>query len=256
MIELIKVSKAFGPDVAVNAVSLSVARGAFLALMGESGSGKTTTLNMINRLTEASSGQILVDNVDVLSMDAVALRRQMGFVFQEVGLFPHMTVSQNIAITPSLLKWPPAEIDARVDELLELVQLGAAGLKDRLPAELSGGQRQRVGIARALAAKPHIMLMDEPFGALDPLIRDGLASDYRAIHDRLGLTTVLVTHDVTEAFLLADRVAIMRDGILVQVGTPNELSKHPADEMVRNMVEMPRRRAERLSQTLSGVKTA
>lgn len=256
MIELIEVSKTFGSGLAVNNVSLSVARGEFLALMGDSGSGKTTTLNMINRLTEPSSGCILVDDVDVLTVDAVALRRRMGFVFQEVGLFPHMTVSQNISITPSLLHWPQPKIELRVDELLTLVQLDARDLRNRLPAELSGGQRQRVGIARALAAQPGIMLMDEPFGALDPLIRDEIASDYRTIHNRLGLTTVLVTHDVTEAFLLADRVAVMRDGAVVQIGTPNELSKNPADDLVRRMVEMPRRRAERLSQTISGVKIA
>src|ERR1700744_2757066 len=233
MIDLQNVSKSFGNGrPAVDDVSLHVGRGEFLALMGDSGSGKTTTLNMINRLTEPTNGRVLVDGADVLTRDPVTLRRQIGFVFQEIGLFPHMTVAQNIAITPRLLGWPQADIEARVKELLSLVRLDAAGIAGRLPSELSGGQRQRVGIARALAARPHIMLMDEPFGALDPLIRDELATDYRAIHDTLGLTTVMVTHDMTEAFLLADRVAIMRGGRLVQIGTPQDLLNKPADEDV------------------------
>jgi osmoprotectant transport system ATP-binding protein len=257
MIDLQDVSKAFGNGrPAVDDVSLCIARGEFVALMGESGSGKTTTLNMINRLTEPTSGRILVEDVDVRTRDPVMLRRQIGFVFQQIGLFPHMTVAQNIAVTPHLLHWTSADIDARVKELLSLVRLDFGGIAARLPSELSGGQRQRVGIARALAARPHIMLMDEPFGALDPLIRDELATDYRAIHDALGLTTVLVTHDVTEALLLADRVAVMRGGRLIQIGAPQDLLNNPVDEDVRRMIDMPRRRARRLADAMHAAQTA
>ena len=248
MIRLENLSKRFGERAAaVNGVSLDVADGEFLALIGESGSGKTTTLNMINRLTEPTEGRVLIDGVDVRAGDPVMLRRRIGFVFQEIGLFPHMTVAENIAITPRLLGWPASETDMRVRELLELVQLDFATIAGRFPAQLSGGQRQRIGVARALAAKPKIMLMDEPFGALDALIRDELAGEYRAIHDKLGLTTILVTHDMTEAFLLADRIAVMRDGDLLQIATPKELAAAPADDFVRRMIEIPRRRAEKLA---------
>jgi osmoprotectant transport system ATP-binding protein len=251
MIELENLTKQFGTRApAVRGVSLRVADGEFLVLIGESGSGKTTTLNMINRLTEPTSGRVMIDGEDVRAGDAVSVRRKMGFVFQEVGLFPHMTVGENIGITPRLLGWPASEIDARVHELLGLVQLESAAAASRFPAQLSGGQRQRVGLARALAARPKIMLMDEPFGALDALIRDELAADYRAIHDKLGLTTILVTHDMTEAFLLADRIAVMRDGELLQVATPKELAAAPADDFVKRLIEIPRRRAEKLARAM------
>lgn len=250
MIELQRVSKTYGATRAVDAVSFAVARGEFLAIIGESGSGKTTTLNMMNRLIEPSSGRILIDGADVAAADPVMLRRQIGFVFQEIGLFPHLSVAENIAITPRLLGWPPAEIDRRIAELLALVRLDQGAIETRMPAQLSGGQQQRVGLARALAAKPHIMLMDEPFGALDPLIRDELATDYRAIHDKLGLTTVLVTHDMTEALLLADRIAVMRDGRLLQIALAQELFASPADDYVRALIDMPRRRARRLADAM------
>jgi osmoprotectant transport system ATP-binding protein len=233
----------------VRGVNLRVGDGEFLVLFGESGSGKTTTLNMINRLVEPSEGRVLIDGADVRTGDPAALRRKIGFVFQEIGLFPHMTVAENIAITPRLLHWPAAEIDARVRELLELVQLDFAAVAARFPAQLSG-QRQRIGVARALAARPKIMLMDEPFGALDALIRDELAAEYRAIHDKLGLTTILVTHDMTEAFLLAGRIAVMRDGELLQVATPKELAARPANDFVRRMIEIPRHRAEKLAKAM------
>lgn len=251
MIELENLTKRYG-DAApvVRDVTLRVEDGEFLVLIGESGSGKTTTLNTINRLAEPTSGRVLIDGDDVRSGDPVALRRQIGFVFQEVGLFPHMTVAENIAITPRLLGWPEVDIAARVRELLSLVQLGNADIAHRVPTQLSGGQRQRVGVARALAARPRIMLMDEPFGALDALIRDELAADYRAIHDQLGLTTILVTHDMTEAFLLADRIAVMREGVLLQIATPKELVAAPANNFVRRMIEIPRRRAEKLAATM------
>jgi osmoprotectant transport system ATP-binding protein len=234
----------------VQALSFAAGDGEFLVLIGESGSGKTTTLNMINRLVEPSAGAIRVGGEDALKSDPVSLRRRMGYVFQGAGLFPHMTAGENIAVTPRLLGWPKHDIDARVDELLNLVRLTPAEYRARLPRELSGGQQQRVALARALAARPKIMLMDEPFGALDPLIRDDLAEDYRQIHERLGLTTIFVTHDMTEAMLLGDRIAVMRDGALIQIGTPNELLSNPADEFVKALVDTPRNRARRLAQAL------
>ncbi len=252
MIELQDISKTYGEGggAAVRRLSFAVAAGEFLVLIGESGSGKTTTLNMINRLIEPSEGRIRVDGEDILAVDAVGLRRHMGYVFQGAGLFPHMTVGENVAVTPRLLNWPKADIAARVDELLELMRLAPAEYRARFPRQLSGGQAQRVALARALAAKPKIMLMDEPFGALDPIIRDDLAEDYRRIHAELGLTTVFVTHDMTEALMLADRIAVMRDGALLQIGTPNELLAAPADDFVRALVETPKKRARRLADVL------
>src|SRR5882724_3318016 len=235
-----------GRVVAVDDVSLDVAEGEFLAIVGGSGSGKTTLLRLANRLIESDQGHITVEGEDVRNVDAIGLRRRIGYVFQSGGLFPHLTVAGNIGITPKLLGWPSGEIAARVDELLDLVRLDRAQYRDRLPHELSGGQRQRVGVARALAAKPRIVLMDEPFGALDPLTRDALGDDYRALHRKFGLTTVMITHDMTEAILLADRVAVMRSGRLLAEGTPAELSAS-GDAYVGELLRTPRRQAERLS---------
>ncbi len=221
----------------------------FLALIGPSGCGKTTTLGLINRLVEPTEGTVRIGGRDIAASDPAALRRGIGYVFQEAGLFPHLTVSGNIAVTPRLLGWSPAEIQSRVTELLDLVRLDPARFAGRMPHELSGGQRQRVALARALAARPPILLLDEPFGALDPLTRDEVARDVRRIHGELGLTTVMVTHDMTEALLLADRIAVMRDGRLVQVGTPRELVAHPADAFVSTMLETPRRRAAAVGRT-------
>ena len=230
---------------AVDDVSLEVAEGEFLAIVGGSGSGKTTLLRLANRLIEADTGHIRIEGEDVRSADPVALRRRIGYVFQSGGLFPHMSVAGNIGITPKLLGLPAAEIASRVDELLDLVRLDRAQYRDRFPHELSGGQRQRVGVARALAAKPRIVLMDEPFGALDPLTRDALGDDYRALHKKLGLTTVMITHDMTEAILLADRIAVMRAGRLLAQGTPLELTEND-DAYVGELLRTPRRQAERL----------
>ena len=244
MIDLIDLSKHYDSrGAAVENLTLRVETGEFLVLAGLSGSGKSTTLAMINRLVEPSRGVVLIDGVDSREIDSVVLRRQIGFVFQDVGLFPHMTIAENAGIVLRLVRTRAKEIEARVDDLLQLVRLPAPRFRDEFPAALSGGQRQRVGVARALAARPHIMLMDEPFGAIDPLTRDELASDYRKIHEQLGLTTILVTHDMTEAILLADRIALMRDGRLVQAGTPRELLSRPVDDFVRAMMASPRRRA-------------
>jgi osmoprotectant transport system ATP-binding protein len=245
-----------GAAYAVREVTLDVPKGTFFVLIGESGSGKTTTLHLINRLIEPSAGSVQVDGADVRGLDPATLRRGIGFVFQAVGLFPHMSIGENIAITPRLLGWPAARIRARVDELMELVQLLPGRFRDRFPAELSGGQQQRAGVARALAARPGVMLMDEPFGALDPLIRDDLAAEYRAIHETLGLTTVMVTHDITEAFLLADQMAIMREGRIVQAGAPRQILESPADDYVRSLLETPRRHARRLAEAMGIAGTA
>ena len=251
LIAYAQVGKSFGGGrgaervLAVDDVSLDVAEGEFLAIVGGSGSGKTTLLRLANRLIDADSGSITVEGEDVRAVDPVSLRRRIGYVFQSGGLFPHMSVADNIGITPKLQGMPAVDISSRVDELLDLVRLDRAQHRDRLPHELSGGQRQRVGVARALAARPRIVLMDEPFGALDPLTRDALGDDYRALHRKLGLTTVMITHDMTEAILLADRVAVMRSGRLLALGTPSELSDS-ADAYVGELLRTPRRQAERL----------
>ncbi|MDP3690907.1 ATP-binding cassette domain-containing protein [Bradyrhizobium sp.] len=234
---------------AVDDVSLEIAEGEFLVIVGGSGSGKTTLLRLANRLIDADQGQITVEGDDVRSVDPIQLRRRIGYVFQSGGLFPHFSVSGNIGITPKLIGTPPDEIAARVDELLDLVRLDRALYRDRFPHELSGGQRQRVGVARALAARPRIVLMDEPFGALDPLTRDALGDDYRELHRKLGLTTVMITHDMTEALLLADRIAVMRGGKLLAQGTPAQLSRSE-DPYVGELLRTPRRQAERLNALL------
>jgi osmoprotectant transport system ATP-binding protein len=235
---------------AVDDLSLDVTAGEFLAIVGGSGSGKTTLLRLTNRLIDPDAGTITVAGEDIAGVDPIRLRRRIGYVFQSGGLFPHMSIAGNIGITPRLLGAPKSEIAARVDELLDLVQLDRAQYRDRFPHELSGGQRQRVGVARALAAKPHIVLMDEPFGALDPMTRDALGNDYRALHARLGLTTVMITHDMTEALLLADRAAVMREGRLLALGTAAELSCSD-DPYVGELLGTPRRQAERLRAALS-----
>ncbi len=244
MIQLRSLTKRYGDTVVVDRVSLTVDSGELVVLLGGSGSGKTTTLKMINRLVEPSEGSVLIDGVDVSTLPSHELRRQIGYVFQEIGLFPHMTVADNVGITPSLLGWDDSLIAARVDELLALVELDPDTVRHRRPDELSGGQRQRVGVARALAARPSILLLDEPFGAVDPLTRRHLQESLVRIRHEVGLSAVFVTHDMVEALLLGDRIAVLHEGRLVQVGTPHELLTAPADDYVGELMRTPRRQAE------------
>jgi osmoprotectant transport system ATP-binding protein len=243
MIEIQHLTKRYGSTLAVDGFSLEIAAGELIVLLGESGCGKTTTLKMINRLIEPSAGRVYLDGHDVESVEPHELRRRIGYVFQKIGLFPHMTVAQNVGVTLTLLGRDRESIARRVDALLELVELDPVAMRDRRPAELSGGQQQRVGVARALAAEPRVMLLDEPFGALDPLTRARLQESFARIRRDLGLTAVFVTHDIVEALLLGDRIAVMDHGRLVQVGTPHALMTTPADDSVRQMMDTPRRQA-------------
>jgi osmoprotectant transport system ATP-binding protein len=247
LIELVHVTKSFdrGRSHALRDVSLRIDNGGFVALVGTSGAGKTTALKMINRLIEPDCGEVRFEGEAVESFDAPTLRRRIGYVFQGIGLFPHMTVGENIAITPRLLRWPKGDIEARVTELLDLVELPRS-FAARFPHALSGGERQRAGVARAIAARPRVMLMDEPFGALDPVTRDTLGNAYRVLHDRLGMTTVMVTHDVQEAVLLADRIVVMGSGRVVADGAPGALLSGHASAEASALMAMPRRQAERI----------
>jgi len=251
IIELRGVSKRYGALAAVDDLSLALDAGSFTALLGGSGSGKTTALKTINGLVTPDAGQVLIDGAPAGAEPPHVLRRRIGYVFQEIGLFPHMTVAENIAVAPRLAGWDRPKIAARVTELLDLVAL-PADIAQRLPAALSGGQRQRVGVARALAASPKIMLMDEPFGALDPVTRDALGRDYRALHERLGLTTLMVTHDVWEALLLADRIVVMDAGKVLADATPAALLRGHSDRRVQALMETPRRQAERVRAMAEG----
>ena len=255
MIELQHLTKQYGERVAVRDLSLTVAEGELLVLLGGSGSGKTTTLKMINRLIEPSAGSVLVDGRDVAELAPHDLRRRIGYAFQQVGLFPHMTVGENVGVTPALLGWTEDTIRRRVDELLALVELDPDETRDRRPDQLSGGQQQRVGVARALAARPRLMLLDEPFGALDPLTRHRLQESFVRIRRELGLTAVFVTHDMVEALVLGDRIAVMEAGHLVQTGPPRTLMDEPATDYVRRLLDTPRREA-RLVESLLGSGTS
>jgi len=246
VIEFLDVSKLYGERRVVQHVTLEIGRGELVALLGESGSGKTTLLKMVNRLIDPDHGTVRVDGRDVQAEDAVMLRRRIGYVIQHVGLLPHLDVADNVALVPRLVNWAPDKIRARVDELLDLVGLPPRIYRARFPEQLSGGQRQRVGVARALAARPGVLLLDEPFGALDPITRAGLQRELRRIHGELELTTVIVTHDMVEALTLADRIAVLRDGKLLQLATPAELMASPADDYVAALVAMARQQGEQL----------
>lgn len=232
MIEFHDVSKTFAGRPATSHLNLHFAEGAFSVLIGTSGSGKSTTLKMINRLVEHDSGTIRFAGEEIRSLPVLELRRRMGYAIQSIGLFPHWTVAQNIATVPQLEKWSRGKINERVDELMALLGLDAS-LRNRYPHQLSGGQQQRVGVARALAANPQVLLMDEPFGALDPVTRGALQAEMSRIHRILGRTIVLVTHDIDEALRLADRLVLMDHGEVVQQGTPLELLTSPANDFVR-----------------------
>jgi osmoprotectant transport system ATP-binding protein len=246
VIEFANVSKRFGTATwAVRNVSLEIGEGEFVAVLGESGSGKTTLVKMVNRLVDADEGKVIVAGKDVRETDAVQLRRTIGYVIQQVGLLPHLTIADNIAMVPTLLGWTEAAKSARVTELLALVGLPEMGA--RFPDQLSGGQRQRIGLARALAARPKLMVLDEPFGALDPITRVALQGELRRVHKELALTSVMVTHDIVEALTLADRIAVMYRSELRQVGTPAELVAKPADEYVAQLMGMAKHQAEQLA---------
>jgi osmoprotectant transport system ATP-binding protein len=238
MIQLDALTKTFPgvPMPAVDRLSLDIPDGTTCVLIGPSGCGKTTTMRMINRLIEPTSGRIILDGEDVTAIDPVALRRRIGYVIQQIGLFPHMTIAGNIATVPRLLGWDQAKIAARIDEMLTLVGLEPSRFRNRFPRELSGGQRQRVGVARALAADPPVMLMDEPFGAIDPITRANLQNEFLRILRHLKKTVIFVTHDIDEAIKMGDRIAILKDGRLVQYGTPDEILSRPANDFVAEFV--------------------
>jgi osmoprotectant transport system ATP-binding protein len=240
VVELDHLTKRYGPPSskpAVSELSLTIPAGEICVLVGPSGCGKTTTMKMINRLVEPTSGRVLIDGEDVTRMPVVELRRRIGYVIQQVGLFPHMTVAQNVAVVPRLLNWPAPKIRARVDELLDLVGLEPATYRDRYPAALSGGERQRIGVGRALAADPPVMLMDEPFGAVDPIRRDRLQNEFLRLQAQVRKTIVFVTHDVDEAIKMADRIAILQiGGVLAQYDKPETILSAPASEFVERFV--------------------
>lgn len=236
MIELINISKRFGSTTAVDSISLKVESGEFCCLVGTSGCGKSTTLRMINRLIEHSDGEIHIDQQPIRSFREETLRRRIGYAIQSTGLFPHWTVACNIGLVPRLLKWPKARIDARVEELMALLGLSMDEFASKYPDQLSGGQAQRVGVARALAADPDILLMDEPFGALDPITRESLQLELRDLQARLGKTIVFVTHDMDEALTLADRLVVMHEGQIMQQGHPLSVLRDPANDFVASLL--------------------
>jgi len=213
-------------------LTLEIEEGETLVLLGTSGSGKTTTMKMVNRLIEPTSGIILIDDRDILEQDPINLRRQIGYAIQHIGLFPHMTVAENIAVVPRLLRWSEQQINERIDHLLSMVDLEPVSFRERFPCQLSGGQRQRVGVARALAADPPIVLMDEPFGALDPITRELLQNEFLELESEIKKTIIFVTHDVFEAVKIGDRIALLDAGKLQQLSTPQELVENPANEFV------------------------
>jgi osmoprotectant transport system ATP-binding protein len=252
MIEITALCKNYGATTVVDRVSLSIARGSITVIVGTSGSGKSTLLRMINRLVEPSSGRVVIDGNDTASEPPHVLRRRIGYVIQGHGLFPHRTVAENIATVPKLLGWTAARTQERVDELLHIFQLEPQEYGDKYPHQLSGGQQQRVGVARALAGKPTVLLMDEPFGALDPIIRGKAQDDLRDIQRRFGTTIVLVTHDIDEAFRLGDHVAVMSRGQMLQYDVPAHLLTRPADPFISRLTGTGDRAMKLLSLTTAG----
>ena len=238
MIELNRVTKIYpgATQPAVDSVSLTVPQGEICVFIGPSGCGKTTLMRLINRLIPLTSGSISVDGKDIMTLNPIELRRQIGYVIQQVGLFPHMTVRDNIATVPKLLSWTKAKIDERVDELLGLVNLDPKEFRDRYPRQLSGGQAQRIGVARAMAADPTTLLMDEPFGAIDPINREVLQDEFLRIQAKLKKTIIFVTHDINEAIKMGQRVVLLQDGRLVQAGLPDELLNRPVNEFAKSFV--------------------
>src|SRR5256712_3049871 len=254
-VELREVTKRYGDTVAVDRLSFTVPAGRICVLVGPSGCGKTTSLRMVNRLIEPTSGEILIDGENVLQGDPTALRRRLGYATERPGLFPPQTVADTIATVPRLLGWPKQRIQARVEELLALIGLDPRML-GRYPAQLSGGERQRVGVARAMAAKPPVMLMDEPFAAVDPIVRERLQNEFLRLQRDQGITVIFVTHDIDEAIKLGDRVAIMRTGKLVQYAPPGELLAHPTDDFVAQFVGSDRGLKRLSLLTVGGVELA
>jgi len=236
MIEIDQVTKSYGDRRVVDSLSLTVAAGDFCVLLGSSGCGKSTTLRMVNRLIAIDSGSIRVAGEDVTQVPPEMLRRRIGYAIQSIGLFPHWTVEDNIATVPRLLKWPQGQIRDRVTELLQLFRLEPESYRDKYPHRLSGGEQQRVGVARALAGDPQLLLMDEPFAAVDPITRDALQAELARIHQAMTKTIVFVTHDIEEALRLATQIAIMNEGRIVQLGSPLEILEHPANDFVGDFV--------------------
>lgn len=237
MITFENVTKVYSDEtVAIEEISFEVEEGTTTVLVGPSGCGKTTTMTLVNRLEDPTEGTVYYDGTDIQELDKVELRRDIGYVIQEIGLFEHMTVGENVATVPELRGWDQERIDERVDELLDLMGLPANEYRDQYPTELSGGQQQRIGVARALAADPDVLLMDEPFGALDPLTRTELQNEFLGIQDRINTTILFVTHDIDEALKMGDKIAIFDVGELVQYGKPQEILEHPANEFVEEFI--------------------
>lgn len=242
VIQYIDVCKKFpgSSRYAVDRVSAEIESGEFITILGSSGCGKTTLLKLTNRLYDPDSGKIIVEGEDISNVDPVELRRRLGYVIQQVGLFPHMTIKENITVIPGLMKWDKRRMDVRADELLELVGLEPSEFRNRYPHQLSGGQQQRIGLARALVLDPDIMLLDEPFGAIDAITRLNLQNELMRIHGGLGKTFLFVTHDINEAFKLGNRVMVMNEGRLLQFDEPHEIVRHPADAFVQSLIASAR----------------
>ena len=256
MIVFEQVCKTYAGGVeAVRDLTLEIPEQETLVLLGTSGSGKTTTMKMVNRLIEPTSGRILIGGEDIMAQDPIELRRRIGYAIQHIGLFPHMTVAENVAVVPKLLQWPRDRIEERIDQLLNTVGLEPDEFRDRFPSQLSGGQRQRVGVARALAADPPLVLMDEPFGALDPITREQLQNEFLELESVIRKTIIFVTHDVFEAVKMGDRIALLDTGRLQQVATPKELVESPANEFVDQFLGQHRFQLSLLTQTVRSIGT-